>query len=129
MPENLRWRVSTAGDRIRRFRRRAGYPFGGIEVMNESVTTAPDMSLVKPAWIVLIVGWIIILLPIPLTGWLGWMIAGVGGAVLAIINLVRGIVGVGIAQLVCAIVGTWIIWWIGLMIFGASVIGALSTVN
>lgn len=129
MPENLRWRVSTAGDRIRRFRRRAGYPFRGIEVMNESVTTAPDMSLVKPAWIVLIVGWIIILLPIPLTGWLGWMIAGVGGAVLAIINLVRGIVGVGIAQLVCAIVGTWIIWWIGLMIFGASVIGALSTVN
>jgi len=97
--------------------------------MNETVTKAPDMSLVKPAWIVLIVGWIIILLPIPFTGWLGWLIAGVGGAVLAIINLVRGVVGIGIAQLVCAIVGTWIVWWIGLAIFGASLVGVLNTVN
>jgi hypothetical protein len=87
------------------------------------------MSLVKPAWILLIVGWFIILLPIPFTGWLGWLIAGVGGAVLAIINLVRGVVGIGIAQLVCAIVGTWIVWWIGLAIFGASLVGALSTIN
>jgi hypothetical protein len=97
--------------------------------MHDTVPKAPDMSLVTPAWILLIVGWVIILLPIPFTGWLGWLIAGVGGAVLAIINLVRGVVGVGIAQLVCAIVGTWIVWWIGLAIFGASLVGALSTVN
>jgi hypothetical protein len=97
--------------------------------MNETVTKAPDMSLVKPAWILLIVGGVVILLRVPFTGWLGWLIAGVGGAVLAIINLVRGVVGVGIAQLVCAIVGTWIVWWIGLAIFGASLVGALSTVN
>ncbi|MEX2149362.1 MAG: hypothetical protein WD793_04060 [Steroidobacteraceae bacterium] len=97
--------------------------------MNETDTKAPDMSLVKPAWILLIVGWIIILLPIPFTGWLGWLIAGVGGAVLAIINLVRGVVGIGITQLICAIVGTWIVWWIGLAIFGASLVGVLNTVN
>jgi hypothetical protein len=96
--------------------------------MNETATKPLDTSLVKPAWIVLIVGWIIILLPIPFTGWLGWLIAGVGGAVLAIINLVRGIVGVGVAQLICAIVGTWFVWWLGLLIFGASIVGALSGV-
>jgi hypothetical protein len=93
--------------------------------MNEVATKTPDTSLVKPAWIVLIVGWIIILLPIPFTGWLGWMIAGIGGAVLAIINLVRGVTGVGIAQLICAIVGTWFVWWIGLAIFGAAVVSAI----
>lgn len=108
---------------------RRAFSQGGFPVMNEVVTKPLDTSLVKPAWILLIVGWIIILLPIPFTGWLGWLIAGVGGAVLAIINLVRGVVGIGIAQLVCAIVGTWIIWWIGLAIFGASLVGVLNTVN
>jgi hypothetical protein len=93
--------------------------------MNETAK-APDMSLVKPAWIVLIVGWVIILLPIPFTGWLGWMIAGIAGAVLAIINIVRGVTVVGIVQLALAIVGTWFIWWIGLAIFGASVVSAIS---
>ncbi len=97
--------------------------------MDETVTQAPDMSLVKPAWILLIVGWIIILLPIPFTAWIGWLIAGVGGSVLAIVNLVRGLVGIGITQLICAIVGTWIIWWIGLAILGASVVGVLNSVN
>ena len=49
--------------------------------MNETAIKPLDMSLVKPAWIVLIVGWIIILVPIPFTAWIGWLIAGVGGAV------------------------------------------------
>jgi hypothetical protein len=93
--------------------------------MSEGVSKTPDMSLVKPAWIVLIVGWIIILLPIPFTSPIGWLVAGLGGAVLAIINLVRGVVGIGIAQLVCAIVGTWIIHWIALAIFGAAMISAI----
>lgn len=97
--------------------------------MNEAVTKTPDMSLVKPAWIVIAVGWIIILLPIPFTGWLGWLVAGVGGSVLAIVNLVRGVTGVGIAQLVCAIVGSWIVWWIGLAIFGAAMVSAIGAAS
>jgi hypothetical protein len=94
--------------------------------MNEVVTKPLDTSLVKPAWILLIVGWIIILVPIPFTAWIGWLIAGVGGSVLAIVNLVRGLVGIGITQLFCAIGGTWIIWCMGLAILGASVVGVLN---
>ncbi|HEY7740391.1 MAG TPA: hypothetical protein VIB01_07230 [Steroidobacteraceae bacterium] len=95
--------------------------------MNEVAGKVPDTSLVKPAWIVLIVGWVIMLLPIPMTGWLGGVIAGIGGCVLAIVNLVRGVVGIGIAQLLCALVVTPIVYWIGLAIFGAALVGAAST--
>lgn len=93
--------------------------------MNEVAGKAPDTSLVKPAWIVLIVGWVIMLLPIPMTGWLGGVIAGIGGCILAIVNLVRGVVGIGIAQLLCALIVTPIVYWIGLAIFGASVVSAI----
>ena len=79
--------------------------------MSEGATKTPDMSLVKPAWIVLIVGWVIMLLPIPFTGWMGWLIAGV--------------VGIGIAQLLCALIVTPIVYWIGLAIFGASIVSAI----
>jgi hypothetical protein len=92
--------------------------------MNEVAGKVPDTSLVKPAWIVLIVGWVIMLLPIPMTGWLGGVIAGIGGAILAIVNLVRGVVGIGIVQLLCALIVTPIVYWIGLAIFGAALVGA-----
>lgn len=95
--------------------------------MNEVAGKVPDTSLVKPAWIVLIVGWAIMLLPIPMTGWLGGVIAGIGGCILAIVNLVRGVVGIGIVQLLCALVVTPIVYWIGLAIFGAALVGAAST--
>ncbi len=95
--------------------------------MNEVAGKVPDTSLVKPAWIVLIVGWVIMLLPIPMTGWLGGVIAGIGGCILAIVNLVRGVVGIGIVQLLCALVVTPIVYWIGLAIFGAALVGAAST--
>lgn len=94
--------------------------------MNE-VAKTPDASLVKPGWIVLIVGWVIMLLPVPLTGWLGGVVAGIGGCVLAIVNMARGVVDIGIAQLLCALVVTPIVYWIGLAIFGAALIGAAST--
>lgn len=95
--------------------------------MNENQPApAPDTSLVKPAWIVIVVGWVILLLPIPFTAWIGWLIACVGGAVLAIINLTRGLTGVGVAQLVCAVIGTFIFYWIGLTIFAGSVISAIA---
>ncbi|MBX3702492.1 MAG: hypothetical protein KF822_01825 [Steroidobacteraceae bacterium] len=92
--------------------------------MNEVAGKAPDTSLVKPAWIVLIVGWVIMLLPIPMTGWLGGVIAGIGGCILAIVNLVRGVVGIGIVQLLCALIVTPIVYWIGLAIFGAALVSA-----
>ncbi len=91
--------------------------------MNETAAKVLDTSLVKPTWIVLIIAWVIILLPIPFTTPLGWMIS-MGAAVMAIISLTRGVVGIGIAQLACALAGTWFVSWIGWAIFGASVVGA-----
>ncbi|MEX1993886.1 MAG: hypothetical protein WD929_04425 [Steroidobacteraceae bacterium] len=94
--------------------------------MNETATKPLDTSLVKPAWIVIIVGWVIILLPIPFTTPIGWIVAGLAGSVLAIVNLVRGITVIGIVQLACALAGTWFASLIGWAIFGASVVGALN---
>ncbi len=96
--------------------------------MNETASKPLDTSMVKPAWIVIIVGWVIILLPIPFTTPLGWIVAGLVGSALAIVNIVRGITVVGIVQLACALAGTWLMSLIGWAIFGASVVGAaLST--
>lgn len=95
--------------------------------MNEVPSTpAQDTSLVKPGWVVLIVGWVIMLVPFPGTGWIGGMIAGIGGTVLAIINLTRGLTGVGIAQLLCALLVTPVVYWVGFMIFAGSVVSAVS---
>lgn len=91
--------------------------------MNETAAKPVDASLVKPTWIVLIAAWVIILLPIPFTTPIGWIVS-IGAAVMAIISLTRGVVGIAIAQLVCALVGTWFVSWIGWAIFGASVVGA-----
>ncbi len=96
------------------------------EVAGNAPKTTPDMSLVKPAWIVLIVGWVIMLVPFPGTGWIGGMIAGIGGCVLAIINLTRGVVGIGVAQLLCALLVTPVVYWIGFTIFAGSVLSAVS---
>ncbi len=94
--------------------------------MNEAATAPHDTSLVKAGWIVLIVGWVIMLVPFPGTGWIGGMIAVIGGCVLAIINLTRGLTGAGIAQLLCALFVTPIVYWIGFTIFAGSVLSAVS---
>ena len=91
--------------------------------------TAPqaiDLSLVKPAWIVIFAGWFILLVPIPFTAWIGWLVACVGGCVLAVINLSRGIVGIGLAQLACALIGTFFFYWLGLTIFAGALISVFS---
>jgi hypothetical protein len=94
------------------------------EVAGNTPNAAPDTSLVKPAWIVLVVGWLLMLVPFPGTGWIGGMIAGIGGCVLAIINLTRGVVGVGIAQLVCALLVTPVVYWIGFLLFAGAVMSS-----
>lgn len=85
-----------------------------------AVSRTPNRSLVKPAWIVMIVGWLLMFIPFPGTGIIGIIVAGIGGAVLGIVNLVRGMVPVGITQIVCAFVITPIVYLITLAIFGAA---------
>jgi hypothetical protein len=86
----------------------------------------PDTSLVRPAWIVIFAGWAILLLPVPFTAWIGWSVACVGGSVLATVNLARGLVGTGLAQLACAVVGSFFFYWLGLAILAGAVISVLS---
>ena len=94
--------------------------------MDEAAARVPDRSLVGPTWIVIIGGWILMLLPFPGTGWIGGMAAGFGGSVLAVVSLVRGVVGVAIAQLVLALVLTPIFYLAGLAIFAMAVVSALA---
>jgi hypothetical protein len=94
--------------------------------MDDTAAPPPDRSLVKPAWIVIFIGWAILLLPVPFTSWIGWLVACVGGSVLAVVNLSRGLVGPGLAQLACAVVGSFVFYWIGLTIFAGAVISVLS---
>jgi hypothetical protein len=93
--------------------------------MNETTAAKPvDTSLVKPTWIVLIVAWVIMLVPIPLiTSAIGWIIS-IGAAVMAIISLTRGVGGVAIAQLVCAFLGTWLVQWVSVILMTTLFIGA-----
>lgn len=91
--------------------------------MNETAAKVVDTSLVKPTWIVLIAAWVIILLPIPFTSPIGWL-ASIGAAVMAIVSLTRGVGTVAIIQLVCAVVGTWLVWWVGVAIMTSLFLGA-----
>lgn len=90
-----------------------------------AVSRTPNSSLVKPAWIVMIVGWLVMFIPFPGTGIIGIIIAGMGGVILGIVNLVRGVVPVGIAQIVCAFVVTPIVYFITLAIFGAALLTSI----
>lgn len=76
-----------------------------------------NRSLVKPTWIVLIVGWCIILIPVPGTAIIGGIIAITAGTIMSVVNLVRGAVTVGIVQLICATVGSGIFLAIGYAIY------------
>jgi hypothetical protein len=78
-----------------------------------------NRSLVRPTWIVLAVGWLIILLPVPLTGIVGILIAGWCGLIMAVVNLVRGVVTTGILQFLAATAGTALVYLISWAIFVA----------
>jgi len=101
--------------------------------MNESdvSATAPgaagkivDRSLVRPTWITLFVGWVLILLPVPVTGFVGSFISGFCAFILAIVNMVRGAVTVGIVQMLCAIIVTTLLYMIAWAMFIDRMLGA-----
>jgi hypothetical protein len=75
---------------------------------------------------VILVGWAILLLPVPFTGWIGWLLGCVAGSVLAVVNLARGLVGIGLAQLACAVVGSFVFYWIGLTILAGIAVSVLN---
>lgn len=80
---------------------------------------AVNKSLVMPAYIAILVGFVLILIPLPGAGLLGCLIAGFCGLILGIANLVRGAVASGIIQVILAVIGTPIVYGIGWIIFVA----------
>lgn len=76
-----------------------------------------NTGLVRPAWIVIGVGWLIMLLPLPGTGLVGILIAGWCGVILAIVNMVRGAVAQGVVQFLAAVLGTALVYLISWVIF------------
>lgn len=86
--------------------------------------TIPNTAPVKAGWIVLAVAWVLFLIPIPGSGLLGWA-ANLAALVIAIIVIAKDEVAHGVGQLVCSIVVSPIVYFIGLALF----IGAISAVD
>ena len=81
--------------------------------MNEAVA---GKAPVKAGWILLGVTWLLFLIPFPGLGVLGWM-TNLVAFIVAIVVMTRDEVAQGVGQLVCSLVVSPIVYFIGLMLF------------
>jgi hypothetical protein len=81
--------------------------------MNESVASKAPVTA---GWIVLGVTWLLFLIPFPGFGLLGW-VTNLAAFILAIIVMSKGETGHGVSQLVCSLVASPIVYFIGLVLF------------
>ncbi len=79
----------------------------------ERVHFDAGMPPVKAGWICLAVAWALFLIPVPGTGLIGWAL-NVAAFIISIINMVKGRVGAGVAQLVCVLVVSPMVYFAGL---------------
>ncbi|HLS84074.1 MAG TPA: hypothetical protein VK016_05355 [Arenimonas sp.] len=91
--------------------------------MND-VSMQAGKAPVAAGWITLAVAWVLFLIPFPGFGILGW-VANIVALVLSIVVLSKGATGHGIGQLVCSLLVSPIVYFIGLAIF----VGALSVLD
>lgn len=78
----------------------------------------------KAAWILLIIAWVCFLIPIPGTSmFLGWPINLVA-FILAIVAMAKGGTMKGLLQLLLSLVGSPIVYFIGVSLLGAAVVAA-----
>ncbi len=68
---------------------------------------------VKAGWICLALAWALFLIPVPGIGMIGWAL-NLAAFIISIINMVKGRVGAGVAQLVCALVVSPLLYFVGL---------------
>ncbi|KAA2285602.1 hypothetical protein [Arenimonas fontis] len=92
--------------------------------MNAVQPSPAQDAPVLAGWITLVVTWILFLIPFPGFGILGW-VANVVALVLSIVVLAKGATGHGIAQLVCALLVSPVVYFIGLALF----VGALAMLD
>jgi uncharacterized membrane protein len=72
---------------------------------------------VRAGWICLFIAWVLFLLPIPGLGIIGWAL-NLAAFIISIIVMVKGRVAAGVAQMVCALAVSPIMYFIGLGILG-----------
>src|ERR1700690_1521764 len=72
---------------------------------------------VKAGWICLIVAWALFIVPIPGLGLIGWAF-NFAAFIISIIVMVKGRVGAGVAQMICSLTVSPIIYIIGIGILG-----------
>jgi hypothetical protein len=72
---------------------------------------------VKAGWICLIIAWVLFLIPIPGLGMIGWAF-NLAAFIISIIVMVKGRVGVSVAQMVCALTVSPMMYLVGLRILG-----------
>ena len=72
---------------------------------------------VKAGWICLVITWTLFIIPIPGLGLIGWAF-NLAAFIVSIIVMVKGRVGAGVAQMVCSIAVSPIIYLVGIGILG-----------
>mgnify|MGYP001066342770 CR=1 FL=1 len=86
--------------------------------------TAGKGAPVKAVWILLVIAWVCFLVPVPGLGLFLGAPLNLVAFIIAIVVITRGKTGVGITQLVCTLIVSPIVYFIGLAIFGAAMQGA-----
>jgi hypothetical protein len=72
---------------------------------------------VKAGWLCLVAAWALFLVPVPGLGMIGWAL-NLAAFIISIIVMVKGRVGAGVAQMVCALTFSPVIYLVGLGILG-----------
>ncbi|MEJ2683237.1 MAG: hypothetical protein P8Z71_02430 [Candidatus Sulfobium sp.] len=80
-------------------------------------TVDRQMPPVKAGWSCLIAAWALFLIPIPGLGMIGWAL-NLAAFIISIIVMVKGRVGSGVAQMVCSLALSPLVYFIGLGILG-----------
>jgi hypothetical protein len=68
---------------------------------------------VRAGWICLVAAWALFLIPVPGLGLIGWPL-NLAAFIISIIVMVKGRVGAGVAQMVCSVAVSPVIYLIGL---------------
>lgn len=82
-----------------------------------SYAPVPSSSLIKPAWILMIIAWGLFLLPVPCLGPIG-IILNLAAIALGGVSMIKGQVGHGVTLLLCGFLASPVIYFIGLTILG-----------
>ncbi|MDA8389026.1 MAG: hypothetical protein M0Z58_10260 [Nitrospiraceae bacterium] len=86
-----------------------------MEQMIEEAQKGPGEPPVRAGWICLVAAWALFLIPVPGIGIIGWAL-NVAAFIISIILMVKGRVGAGVAQLVCVLVVSPVLYFVGLSI-------------